>query len=313
LQGFRSQSIPIYAISIQNEPLNENDSYPTDVMPVSIHAQIGNALRTLMNNNGFSSTRLIGYEHNWDDAASYPVQLMDQAGSAFAGVAFHCYRGTVSQMDDFHAKYPKKEIYITECSGVFGSDWWSDIKWYMDNLFTVGITHNSHSGLMWNIATHSDGGPKLPGTTSCGGSGCRPIATVNDGGTYSVNQEFYSMAQASKAIIPKDPGGPWGKRIGVSIGGELNWALVVGAYMTGRVNSSDWNRYSLVVLNWYDNSTASWNPQPVQTTIEFRDMQATYIFPVGVTTLWWYAPADSFDGQVYSEHIGQQVPMQIFE
>jgi hypothetical protein len=81
------------------------------------------------------------------------------------------------------------------------------------------------------------------------------------------------MAQASKATLPRDPGGPPGKRIGVTVGGSLNWALVVGAYMTGRVNPSDWNRYSLVVLNWYDNSTGSWNPQPVQTTIEFRDMQ----------------------------------------
>ena len=60
----------------------------------------------------------------------------------------------------------------------------------------------------------------------------------------------YSMAQASKAILPKDVGGPWGKRIGVSVGGSMSWGLVVGAYVTGRVNPSDWNRYSLVVLNW---------------------------------------------------------------
>ena len=31
----------------------------------------------------------------------------------------------------------------------------------------------------------------------------------------------------------------------------------------------------------------------MQTTIEFRGMQATYTFPVGVTTLWWYAPNQS--------------------
>lgn len=38
----------------------------------------------------------------------------------------------------------------------------------------------------------------------------------------------------------------------------------------------------------------------MQTTIEFRDMQATYTFPVGVTTLWWYAPNEghSFDGEL---------------
>lgn len=60
----------------------------------------------------------------------------------------------------------------------------------------------------------------------------------------------YSMAQASKAILPKDVGGPWGQRIGVSVGGSMDWALIVGAYVTGRVNPSDWLRYSLVVLNW---------------------------------------------------------------
>lgn len=59
------------------------------------------------------------------------------------------------------------------------------------------------------------------------------------------------MAQASKAIIPKDKGGPWGQRIGVSVGGSLSWALRVSAFVTGRVSSSDWNRYSIVVMNWY--------------------------------------------------------------
>ena len=30
-----------------------------------------------------------------------------------------------------------------------------------------------------------------------------------------------------------------------------------------------------------------------QTTIEFRGKQATFTFPVGVTTLWWYAASPS--------------------
>lgn len=47
-----------------------------------------------------------------------------------------------------------------------------------------------------------------------------------------------------------------------------------------------------------DSASTSWNPQPVKTTIEFRGMQATYTFPVGVTTLWWFAPAtSSFDAR----------------
>jgi hypothetical protein len=61
------------------------------------------------------------------------------------------------------------------------------------------------------------------------------------------------MAQAARATVPRDqPTGPWGKRIGVSVSGTMNWALVVGAYVTERANPSDWKRYSLVVLNWYE-------------------------------------------------------------
>ncbi|KAI0030453.1 glycoside hydrolase [Vararia minispora EC-137] len=309
VQGFQSKGINVYGVSIQNEPENVNDSYPTCDMPVNIMAQIGTQLRTLLNNNGFPGVKVLGYDHNWSDAANYPVQLMQQAGNAFDGVQFHCYAGTVGEQDSFHTAFPNKQIYFTECSGTYGTDWWSDIKWYMDNMWVrqyfpvlglssysmIGsIEHNSHSGMMWNIALDGTGNPKLPGTTSCGGStgpGCRPIVTVNSDGSLHWRLD-YSMAQASRGILPRDAGGPFGIRIGVSVGGELNWALRVGAYVTKRNtgNPNEWWRYSLVVLNWDDSASTTWNPQPVQATIEFRGTQATYTFPVGVTTLWWYAP-----------------------
>ncbi|KAJ7119298.1 glycoside hydrolase [Mycena crocata] len=285
VQGFKSQGIPIFAVSVQNEPQNSNPTYPTCTFTPSTEGQIGSSLRSLLNNNGLSDVKIIGYDHNWNNAGGYPVQLMQNNGGAFDGVAFHCYSGSVSNQDSFHSAFPNKNVYFTECSGTIGSDWWSDVKWYMDNLWIGSLEHWAQSGLMWNIALDGNGNPKLPSTDSCG-SGCRPLVTVNSDGSYSYNQEFYAMAQASKAILPKDNGGPWGQRIKVSVAGSLSWALRVGAYATGRASSSDWTRYSLVVMNWNDNT---WNS--VTTTIEFRGMQATYTFPVGVTTLWWYAPA----------------------
>ncbi|KJA25268.1 glycoside hydrolase family 30 protein [Hypholoma sublateritium FD-334 SS-4] len=253
VQGFQSKGFPIYSISIQNEPQNSNPTYPTCTMTSDVEGQIGTSLRSLLNANGFSAVNIIGYEHNWDDAGAYPVQLMNSYANAFTGVAFHCYAGSVSNQDLFHNAYPSK-------------------------------------GLMWNIAADGNGNPKLPGTNSCGGGGCRPMVTVNSDGSYSFNQEFYSMAQASKAVIPKDAGGPYGQRINVAVGGSLGWALRVSAFVTARVSSSDWLRYSIVVMNWDDSASTTWNPQPVTATIEFRGMQATYTFPVGVTTLWWFAP-----------------------
>lgn len=59
------------------------------------------------------------------------------------------------------------------------------------------------------------------------------------------------MAQASRAITPKDPGGPWGQRIGVNVAGSDAWAFKVTAFVTKRNNPSDWWRYSIVVLNWW--------------------------------------------------------------
>jgi O-glycosyl hydrolase len=77
LQGFQSQGITsLYAISIQNEPENSNPTYPTALVSAAVEGQIGTVLRNLMNNNGFSKVKLIGYEHNWNDAGGYPVTLV---------------------------------------------------------------------------------------------------------------------------------------------------------------------------------------------------------------------------------------------
>ncbi|THU99546.1 glycoside hydrolase [Dendrothele bispora CBS 962.96] len=294
VQGFQAMGIPVFAIGIQNEPENSDPTYPSCSMPPEVEGQLGASLRSLLNQNGLGSIKIIGYEHNWNDAGSYPVTLLNDNPNAFAGVSFHCYGGgNVANQDAFHNAYPNKEIYFTECTGTIGSDWWSDIKWYMTNLWIGSLQHNSKSGLMWNLALDGDGLPVLPGSDSCTGQ-CRPMVTVNGDGSYAWNQEFLSMAQASKAIIPKDSGGPFGTRIGVNVAGAKASTLVVGAYVTRRNNPSDWSRYSVVVLNANDGSAqGGWNPQPVEASINFRGMHAIYTFPVGVTTLWWYAPSTS--------------------
>ena len=96
----------------------------------------------------------------------------------------------------------------------------------------------------------------------------------------------YLLAHSQRAVVPRDPGGPHGKRIKVTLGGNLSWTLRVQAYATGRISSTDWQRYTIVVLNWYDFPNGQWNPTPVNATIEFRGVQAQYTFPVGMTTLW---------------------------
>lgn len=143
----------------------------------------------------------------------------------------------------------------------------------MVTSYIGAIEHNARAALEWNIALDGNGQPELPGSNSCGNPPCRGIVTIS-GSSYTLNQEcqylfdflwhalmfillsyaliytVYAIAQASKAVLPRDQGGPFGTRIGVSVGGSMSWGLRVNAFVTGRTNPSDWLRYSLVVLNW---------------------------------------------------------------
>ncbi|KIJ52416.1 glycoside hydrolase family 30 protein [Sphaerobolus stellatus SS14] len=125
---------------------------------------------------------------------------MSAAETSFAGVAFHCYAGNVKNQTLFHNAFPEKEVYHTECAGVFStSDWWSNIKWYMDNLF-IGAPENwARTVMMWNHALDGQGNSLLPGTKICGG-GYR-VATISSG-SFDMNEEYYALAHASRVVIP---------------------------------------------------------------------------------------------------------------
>ncbi|PPQ69578.1 hypothetical protein CVT24_001378 [Panaeolus cyanescens] len=302
LQGLKLNGINVYSVAIQNEPEVNNPTYPSSTMSPLTEAKIAMALRPLLKENGFPAVKLIGSESNWSTALDYPVELMQVGCEHFDGVSFHCYQGNVDQQGEFSTRYPSKEIYMTECSGIRGTDWWNDIKWYTDNIFIGALEHNAKGALMWNLALDGSGNPKYPGTRSCASPGCRGVVTINSDGTWTVNQEYYMMAQVSKATIPRDIDGPSGKRIKVDVNGDLGWSLRVGAFMTERKNPTDWLRYSLVVLNCE----------------QTNKLQATYTFPVGLTTLWWYAPTSvSLDDEpqlpAFSEHEGVQTAFEFMD
>ncbi|KAI5118210.1 hypothetical protein M0805_004700 [Coniferiporia weirii] len=287
-QSFKLKGFTPYAISIQNEPQSSNPSLPSAEYTTSAQAAVAVTLRQLLNSNGMPDVKIIGYEHNWDNAASYATQLMRETGAsdAFTGVAFHCYAGNVGQQDDFHNGFPAKELYFTECTGTVGSDWWNDIQFYMKNIFIGGLQHWAQSGLMWNIAVDPEGNPKLPGATSCG-NGCRGVVQISSDGKVQLNQEYYAIAHASKAILPLSSGGPFGQRIGVGITGDEASSLTIGAYATNQTtsnpNSTGNERYSLVVMNSGNNA--------LKAAIKFRGQTAVYSFPVGLTTMTWFASA----------------------
>lgn len=60
----------------QNEPESSNPTLPSALYTTSSQASVAVSLRKLFNSNGFTDVKVIGYEHNWDDAATYATQLV---------------------------------------------------------------------------------------------------------------------------------------------------------------------------------------------------------------------------------------------
>lgn len=76
VQALAQKGLTPYAVSCQNEPQNSNPTYPTMLLSASQEALVGSTLRSLLDSNGYSSIKIIAYDHNWDNAGTYPVQVV---------------------------------------------------------------------------------------------------------------------------------------------------------------------------------------------------------------------------------------------
>jgi O-glycosyl hydrolase len=81
VQAFKDHGVPIYMVGIQvslffqdqrqilsllqNEPENDNPTYPSMKMSSDDMGQVGNELRSLLDKNNLKDLKIIGYEHNW--------------------------------------------------------------------------------------------------------------------------------------------------------------------------------------------------------------------------------------------------------
>ncbi|MFK8160821.1 MAG: glycoside hydrolase family 30 beta sandwich domain-containing protein [Lewinella sp.] len=199
LEAMADEGIPIYAISVQNEPLLAS-GYPTMEMAAGQQNEfIRDHLGPALDAAGLD-TKIIIYDHNWDDI-QYPLDILrDEATKDFiAGTAFHCYAGDVSAMSQVNAQHPDRGIYFTECSGGdFSPDFGNNLSWNSDNLL-VGATRNwAKTVLFWNLALNENSGPQNGGC-----SNCRGVVTINAGnGSINRSVEYYLLGHVAKFVQP---------------------------------------------------------------------------------------------------------------
>lgn len=196
IEAYQNHGLPIYAVTLQNEPLHEAWSYPsmkmTSLQQLDFVRVIGPAFRE---NN--IQTLIIAYDHNWDEYDyAYPIFEDEEASQYVAGTAFHCYGGSVANQSYVHLEFPHKGIWFTECSG---GDWATDFAdnliWNMENLFIGSVNHYSKGVLLWNIALDENRGPKNRGCDNC-----RGVLTITSSGEVVRNEEYYSIGHFSKFV-----------------------------------------------------------------------------------------------------------------
>jgi hypothetical protein len=158
---------------------------------------IKNNLGPLFASQGIT-TKIVAYDHNWDNTA-YPIQVLsDPAANPYvAGSAFHAYAGSVSAQTTVHNQFPDKDIYFTEISGGdWATNFGDNLVWYFQNILNGSIRNWSKNALMWNLALDQNDGPHYNGC-----SNCRGVVTINTAdGAVTFNEEFYALGQVTKAV-----------------------------------------------------------------------------------------------------------------
>ena len=200
LDTMRGYGIPIFALTLQNEPGFVPVTYPGMEMPSATRARIVGRYLGPRLANRTPATRILEWDHNWNQ----PEQPLSVLGDADAsryidGVAWHCYEGNPFNQGRVHRAFPQKDAYITECSG---GDWASALKgeliWFSRDLLVTGIRQWARGVIYWNLVLDENHGPHFGGCELCKG-----VVTIDSKtGAVSRNDEYYALAHFSRFVLP---------------------------------------------------------------------------------------------------------------
>ncbi|WP_314208376.1 glycoside hydrolase family 30 protein [Vagococcus salmoninarum] len=197
IQAYQERGIKINAITPQNEALFMPLHYPS--MEFLAHEEghfIKNYLKPAFEANQLA-TKILAYDHNWD-RIDYAFDVMDLAGDAVDGMAWHWYGGRPISQSRVQKEYPEMETHFTEGSG---GEWIPEFEPAFSNVMRTGIEvmrNYSKTFILWNLALDENNGPTVPGF---GKSTCRGLVKINQETkelTYTL--DYYALAHFSKFL-----------------------------------------------------------------------------------------------------------------
>lgn len=200
VSAYKAEGVPIFALTLQNEPHFEPADYPgMRVDPARRAAFIGGHLGPVLAKQN-PGTQIFDWDHNWSQPNSPREVLADKAASRYiSGVAWHCYEGDVKVQAEVHDEFPGKDTWFTECSGGQWDHDFAHTLQYFTRTLVIGATRGWARGVsLWNLALDENYGPHKGG---CGD--CRGVVTINSKtGAVTRNVEYYALAHASRFVRP---------------------------------------------------------------------------------------------------------------
>ena len=198
VDAYAARGVPIFALTVQNEPDYEPADYPGMRLNAPARARfIGDHLGPLRDARN-PQLQIFDWDHNWDKPEEPLAVLADPAASKHvSAVAWHCYGGDVSAQTPVRDAHPDKDAYMTECSG---GDWEpvrSGGLTLQARTLVIGATrHWARGVLFWNLALDENGGPHAGGCDTC-----RGVVTVDSRtGEVSRTDDYYALAHASRFV-----------------------------------------------------------------------------------------------------------------
>lgn len=207
--AMEQRGYPVYAVTLQNEPLNRGNSMSLYMSWQDQLAFIKKGIGPAFRKAGLS-TKVLAFDHNYNydnisGQRDYPLHIFEdaEASSFVAGSAWHNYGGNVSVLDGIHGAYPDKEIFFTEASiGQWNYDFASCLINDFRDIFLGTLGRYGKGVTLWNLMLDDQGRPNRPGgCTTCFG------AVAVSSSDYSLkgltrNSHYYNVAHCSKVLLP---------------------------------------------------------------------------------------------------------------
>ncbi len=207
IRVMKSQGIDIYAVTLQNEPLNKGNSMSMYMTWQEQRDFIKTAVGPAFKKAGLD-TKILVYDHNYNydnisDQQGYPMNILSDSEAAdyVAGSAWHNYYGKPSELDNMLKRFPEKEIYFTEASiGGWAPDFATCLLKDFDNIFIQTLSRENKGVTLWNLVLDENYGPKRPG----GCQNCYGVVmcSTKTGKVTERKTQYYNLAHASKVIRP---------------------------------------------------------------------------------------------------------------